>query len=86
MLHPHTAVCYDVAIKQRRKKETPLVTLSTAHPAKFPDAVEKASVQIPNLPNFLSDLYEREEAYEILPNALDAVETYILETARSIQG
>jgi len=86
LLDPHTAVGYDVAIKQRIKKETPLVTLSTAHPAKFPDAVEKASGQIPNLPNFLSDLYEREEAYEILPNALDAVETYILETARSIQG
>jgi len=81
---PHSAVCYDVANKIRKSKETPLITLSTAHPAKFPDAVKKASGQTPALPTFLSDLYDRQESYITLANSIDAVEKAILETARCV--
>lgn len=82
LVDPHTAVGYTVASKQRKNKETPLVTLSTAHPAKFPDAVEKASGQIPQLPSHLSDLYDRIEKYTELQNDQNSVEEIILKTAR----
>jgi threonine synthase len=54
-----------------------LVALATAHPAKFPDAVELATGERPALPPHLSDLFEREERLVLLPNDLTAVETYI---------
>ena len=55
----------------------PVITLSTAHPAKFPDAVEKACGQRPALPAHLADIYEREERYTVLPNDLDALQAHI---------
>jgi threonine synthase len=50
-----------------------MVSLATAHPAKFPDAVERATGLHPALPERLADLYEREERYDVLPNDLGAV-------------
>jgi threonine synthase len=50
-----------------------MVVLATAHPAKFPDAVEAATGVRPPLPDLLSDLFERPERYEIVANDLATV-------------
>src|SRR3546814_12402156 len=61
----------------------PVVTLATAHPAKFRDAVERATGVRPPLPPRLGNLFDREERYEKLPGDYDAVKAHILaETAR----
>jgi threonine synthase len=57
------------------------VTLATAHPAKFPDAVERATGQRPALPPRIGDLFEREERYDVLPATLDAIEGFVAERA-----
>jgi len=59
----------------------PVVTLATAHPAKFRDAVERATGSRPLLPLRVGDLFDREERYEVLPNDLGAVQAYIAERA-----
>ncbi|WP_101067421.1 threonine synthase [Roseovarius salinarum] len=76
LLCPHSAVGVAVADAHRRPG-TPMVTLATAHPAKFPDAVEAASGRHPALPARLSDLYERPERATQVPNELAAIETLI---------
>ncbi len=77
LIDPHTAVGVAVARKQARS-DAPMVVLGTAHPAKFPDAVEAATGQRPGLPPRLADLFEREERYTVLPNELGAVQDHIL--------
>jgi threonine synthase len=54
-----------------------VVCLSTAHPAKFPDAVEKATGIRPELPERLADLFDRPERYDVLGNDLGAVKAHI---------
>jgi threonine synthase len=54
-----------------------LVALATAHPAKFPDAVEAATGVRPVLPARLADLFQREERYDSLPNDLGQVKEYV---------
>jgi threonine synthase len=76
LLDPHTAVGYAVARKFDRDG-SPMVTLATAHPAKFPEAVEQASGIRPALPARLQDLMHGPERFEVLPNSLDAVKAYI---------
>ncbi len=83
LIDPHTAVGY-AAARAHMVQETPMVTLSTAHPAKFPDAVEQASGVRPALPAHLFDLMSREERYDTLPADVAAVEHYI--AARSHVG
>ena len=56
-----------------------MVTLGTAHPAKFPDAVERATGHRPTLPPHLADLYDREERFTVVPNDLATVQRYIRE-------
>jgi threonine synthase len=73
---PHTAVGIKVAAE--RTGDEPMITLATAHPAKFPDAVEEASGIRPELPEWLSDLMAREERYTTLPNTLESVQAHIL--------
>ena len=77
LLDPHTAV--GLAAGQRCRKDTsaPLVVLATAHPAKFPDAVKAASGISPVLPAHLSDLFKRQERFEILANDISVVRKYI---------
>ena len=75
---PHTAVGIEAAERHAGVSQAPIISLATAHPSKFPDAVEEASGISPTLPSHLSDLYEREESYEILPNDEGAVKSYIL--------
>ncbi|SMX42236.1 threonine synthase [Maliponia aquimaris] len=78
LLCPHSAVGVRVAEKQR-KADTPMITLATAHPAKFPDAVEKASGLRPPLPKRMADLYERPERVTRVANDLAALESLITE-------
>ena len=58
---PHTAVGLAVAEKETRDPSVPMVVLSTAHPAKFPDAVEAACGMRPKLPEWLADLRSGKE-------------------------
>ena len=79
---PHSAVAVAAARRARRNAAVPLVCLATAHPAKFPDAVEKATGQRPALPPRLADLLQRPEKFEVLPNDLAAVKARVWEQAR----
>ena len=60
-----------------RYRKVPMVCLATAHPAKFPDAVEQATGIRPPLPDRLADLLEREERYEVLPADLATVQRHV---------
>lgn len=73
---PHTAVGIKVA-EEHRSADVPMITLATAHPAKFPAAVEKASGEHPPLPSRMSDLYERPERVTRIANDLGALEDHI---------
>ncbi|MEM9970355.1 MAG: threonine synthase [Pseudomonadota bacterium] len=75
---PHTAVGLDVA-KTHLDIATPMVTLATAHPAKFPDAVEDATGIRPPLPNHMADLYERSERLTQVGNDLAEIQALIRE-------
>ncbi|MGB0497734.1 MAG: threonine synthase [Rubricella sp.] len=74
---PHTAVGLKAARDARGDASVPMVTLATAHPAKFPDAVEKATGIRPALPERMADLYERDERITRIANSLDAIEALI---------
>ncbi|GAA5523846.1 threonine synthase [Microbulbifer aestuariivivens] len=78
ILDPHTAIGVEAARKVRRSNADPMVCLSTAHPAKFPDAVARAlpTEQIP-LPPHMQDLFEREERMKVLPNELGRVHDFM---------
>jgi threonine synthase len=82
LIDPHTAVAVAVAEKENRDPAVPMVVLSTAHPAKFPDAVEKACGIRPGLPDWLADLGSRRERVTVLPPDLSAVENHILSHSR----
>jgi threonine synthase len=73
---PHTAVGIGAARVLRRAGQ-PVVCMATAHPAKFPDAVEQATGVRPVLPPGLADLFDRPERYEVLPAELDAVRDHV---------
>ena len=64
------------------KPPSPIVILSTAHPAKFPDAVEQATGVRPPLPAHLDDLLQRPEGITRLPNDPRAVAAYLRKHAR----
>jgi threonine synthase len=76
LLCPHSAVGVKVA-NEHRVSGTPMITLATAHPAKFPDAVETASGIHPPLPPRMADLYERPERVTRVPNDLAALIAHI---------
>jgi threonine synthase len=76
LLCPHSAVGVKVA-NDLRDPKTPMVTLATAHPAKFPDAVEAATGIRPPLPPRMADLYDRPERLTRVPNDLEALKTQI---------
>ncbi len=82
-IDPHTAVGIVAGRAHRRTGNGAMVYLSTAHPAKFPDAVERAVGTPSVLPSRLADLHEREERLDVLPNNLDAVKAYVAERGRS---
>jgi threonine synthase len=82
---PHTAVGIAVAEKEPRDPSVPMVVLSTAHAAKFPEAVEAACGQRPPLPEWLSDISERPERVTALPADQSAVERFVLAAIRAAQ-
>lgn len=82
LLDPHTATGIFVA-KKNSKPLSPMVTLATAHPAKFPAAVESACGIHPGLPSWLGDLMSREERFDILDTDLKALENFISQHARA---
>jgi threonine synthase len=77
LVDPHTAVGLGAAAACRRDPAVPMVVLSTAHPAKFPDAVEAATGVRPALPPRLADLFDRPERYDTVPNDYDTVRSAI---------
>jgi threonine synthase len=80
LIDPHTAVGLHVA--QLAKVKAPMVTLATAHPAKFPDAVKAATGQTPRLPQRLEHLMTAQESFTILPNSAQAAKDFILSRER----
>ncbi|MCZ3375359.1 threonine synthase [Rhizobium sp. AG207R] len=82
LLDPHTAIGVFIADKNERPS-SPMVTLATAHPAKFPAAVKSASGIDPALPTWLAGLMTREERFDILDPELKAVESFIGKHART---
>ncbi|WP_426264359.1 threonine synthase [Sphingomonas sp. PWP1-2] len=81
VIDPHTAIGLAAARRADLPADVPIVTLATAHPAKFRDAVERATGQRPVLPARMGDLFEREERYASLPGTFEAVTAYIAERA-----
>ena len=77
LLCPHSAIGVHVADIERLSG-TPMITLATAHPAKFPAAVEAATGITPPLPPRMADLYERAERLTRVPNDLEALKAHIL--------
>ncbi len=82
LLCPHSAVGVHVA-EQHLRAGVPMVTLATAHPAKFPDAVQAATGIRPALPPHMAGLYDRPERLTHVPNDLAALETLIHERRRA---
>ena len=77
VVDPHTAVGLRAADVVQRDRDIPVVALATAHPAKFPDAVEKAIGTRPALPEHLADLSDRTERYQIVSNDINTVKAVI---------
>jgi len=78
ILCPHSAVGVKVA-EEHLDLSTPMITLATAHPAKFPDAVEAAIGVRPGLPKRMADLYQRSERLTEVPDDLGALESLVRE-------
>jgi threonine synthase len=86
LIDPHTAIGVAAAEAMRRDKSIPVIALATAHPAKFPDAVKKATGMHPQLPAHLSNLLSRRERYDVLPKDLGKIQQYVLAHRRSGSG
>jgi len=82
LIDPHTAVGVHAARSAKLDAAIPRLTLATAHPAKFPAAVESATGVKPGLPPFLADLFQRKERFTSLPNDLDQVKAFVRQHAR----
>ena len=83
LLDPHSAIGTRAARQCQRDGEGPMVTLATAHPAKFPAAVARAETnQTPALPPHLMDLFEREERFQTLDNDLTAIHAFMAAQCR----
>ena len=82
LLDPHSAIGVEAARRCRRDSSVPMVTLATAHPAKFGDAITAAGLASPELPAHLTDLFDREEHFSVVANDLHAVTDYVKAHAR----
>jgi len=74
-IDPHTAIA--VAATDAAERDIPVIVVGTAHPAKFPDVVERATGVAPDTPQRIADLTHREEHFTVLPADPDAVEMFI---------
>ena len=82
VIDPHTAIGLHAALAQDDlPANVPVVTLATAHPAKFRDAVERSTGMRPSLPTRIGDLFSREEACTDLPGSYEALTEFILANA-----
>jgi threonine synthase len=80
LLDPHSAIGVEAARKVRRRSDIPMITLATAHPAKFPEAVMKAGYpHEPSLPHHMADLFENEERCTVLENNIAVVHQFVVE-------
>ena len=87
VLDPHTAVGVAAARRAlKRDPRTPIVAIGAAHPAKFADAVAKATGERPRLPAHLADLLERRERVTVLPSNQARIEAFIRSHARAVRG
>jgi threonine synthase len=78
LLDPHTAIGVKAARGQRRNLATPIVSLATAHPAKFPEAISRAGIDfVPALPHHMNDLFDLPERFKVLPNDLALVQDFM---------
>ena len=79
LLDPHTAIGVQAArhCRTANTEDVAMVTLSTAHPAKFSAAITAAGLQMPELPAHLSDLFQREEAFTVMKNDLSDVKGFV---------
>ncbi|WP_460274179.1 threonine synthase [Celeribacter sp. ULVN23_4] len=77
VLCPHTAVA--VKVGEENLSDVPMISLSTAHPAKFPAAVEAACGVHPELPPHMADLFERDERFTVVPNDLEGLKALVKE-------
>jgi threonine synthase len=86
VLDPHSAVGVSVARKFAGEGKSPIVAIATAHPAKFPEAVEAAIGERPRLPDRLADLGSRRERMAKLPASVEAVARFVEERSRAATG
>ena len=77
LLDPHTAIGVESGRLTRKSPQVPMITLATAHPAKFSEAITVAGLDLPELPAHLADLFEREERYSVIANDLGEVSAFI---------
>lgn len=78
LLDPHSAIGVNAAKNAAIDHRTAVISLATAHPAKFPEAIEKSGLEeAVALPPHLSDLFERSERFSVLPNELGDVQAFI---------
>jgi threonine synthase len=80
VLDPHTAIGLAAARACAGSSNTPIVTLATAHPAKFRDVVERGTGVRPTMPSRCAGLFDREERYDRLPNDLGALQDFVAST------
>ncbi len=80
---PHTATGIEAPASTDLQMTAPLVSLATAHPAKFPDTVERATGVRPQLPARCADMFSRPEKFDTLPADVEAVKRYIRERSRA---
>lgn len=85
LIDPHTAVGIHAARQTAPAEGVPMIVLSTAHPAKFPEAVESATGVHPALPPHLANLMDRDEKFTVLPNDFETVSAFISANARATQ-
>jgi threonine synthase len=79
VIDPHSAIGLAAAREAGLSADIPVVTLATAHPAKFPHAVERATGVRPSLPSRLGGLFDRAEQFDVLPATPDAIKAYVAE-------
>jgi threonine synthase len=80
---PHTAIAVSAAQRAPRRSDVPMVTLSTAHPAKFPDAIRKAIGRVPAEPEAVTRQRAMRERVTVLPNDVAAIARHISGHARA---
>jgi len=78
LLDPHTAIGVKAGRDKNADAAVPMITLATAHPVKFPDAIVQAGLEPPVLPSHLTDLFEREERFTVLDNRLEDVQQFMM--------